>query len=45
MRLMREMPLSQDMEISPLPDGATLTATVADSWELRWWTLSHTGSI
>lgn len=44
-RLMRETPLSQDMEISPLPDGATLTATVADSWELRWWILSHAGSI
>ncbi len=44
-RLMRETPLSQDMEISQLPDGATLTATVADSWELRWWILSHAGSI
>ena len=44
-RLMRETPLSPDMEISPLPDGATLTATVADSWELRWWILSHAGSI
>ncbi|HBO4785973.1 TPA: WYL domain-containing protein [Pseudomonas aeruginosa] len=26
-------------------DGAHLTATVNDSWELRWWILSHAGSI
>ncbi|WP_312257532.1 helix-turn-helix transcriptional regulator [Stutzerimonas nitrititolerans] len=44
-RLIRETPISHDMQISPLPDGAMLSATVPDSWELRWWILSHAGSI
>lgn len=44
-RLLEETPLSNDMRLSPKEDGARLTATVNDSWELRWWILSHAGSI
>ncbi|MEL0169659.1 MAG: WYL domain-containing protein [Pseudomonadaceae bacterium] len=44
-RLLEETPLSNDMRLSPEEDGARLTAVVNDSWELRWWILSHAGSI
>lgn len=44
-RLLTETPLSQDMKLTPKENGAELVATVNDSWELRWWILSHAGSI
>ncbi|HCF3807570.1 helix-turn-helix transcriptional regulator [Pseudomonas aeruginosa] len=44
-RLLAETPLSSNMLLTPEEDGAHLTATVNDSWELRWWILSHAGSI
>jgi predicted DNA-binding transcriptional regulator YafY len=44
-QLLRERPLSDDMELAPEEGGATLTATVQNSWELLWWLLSHAGSI
>lgn len=44
-RLLAETPLSNDMLLAPKDDGALVTATVNDSWELRWWILSHAGSI
>lgn len=44
-RLLAETPLANDMLLKPEEDGANLTATVNDSWELRWWILSHAGSI
>ena len=44
-RLLAETPLSNDMLLTPDEEGAHLTATVNDSWELRWWILSHAGSI
>lgn len=44
-RLLRETPLSQDMTLTSKGEGALLKATVTDSWELRWWVLSHAGSI
>lgn len=44
-RLLRETPLSSDMLLTEDDDGALLSATVNDSWELRWWILSHAGSI
>ena len=43
--LLRETPLSLDMQLLAENGGALLQATVANSWELRWWLLSHTGSI
>src|SRR5690606_29834955 len=45
--LLTETPLSEDMQLSPCADqsGYTVTAMVADTWELRWWLLSHAGSV
>lgn len=42
---MRETPLSSNMRLEPEEDGHRLTATVQDSWQLRWWLLSQAGSI
>jgi len=44
-RLLNETPLSADMLLKDDDEGATLTATVNDTWELKWWILSHAGSI
>jgi len=44
-RLLNETPLSEDMLLVDEEDGASLTATVNDTWELKWWVLSHSGSI
>ncbi|MNJ82579.1 hypothetical protein D3C77_820810 [compost metagenome] len=33
------------MQLEPDEDGHRLTATVQDSWQLRWWLLSQAGSI
>ena len=45
--ILQETPLSTDMCLEPCEDSAGyhLTATVTDTWELRWWILSHAGSI
>ena len=45
LRLLRETPLSETMETMSCEDGGWIRAKVADSWELEWWLLSHTGSI
>ncbi len=45
LRLLRETPLSETMETMSSEQGGWIRATVADSWELEWWLLSHTGSI
>lgn len=44
-RQLRETPLSSDMLLEPEEVGHRLTATVQDSWQLRWWMLSQAGSI
>jgi predicted DNA-binding transcriptional regulator YafY len=37
-RHLEEAPLSEDQRITQRPDGwALVQATVADTWELRWW--------
>jgi len=33
------------MRLESEEDGHRLTATVQDSWQLRWWVLSQAGSI
>ncbi|MOA66301.1 hypothetical protein D3C78_1930130 [compost metagenome] len=33
------------MQLKPEEDGHRLTATLQDSWQLRWWMLSQAGSI
>ncbi|CAI3806149.1 hypothetical protein GLGCALEP_04109 [Pseudomonas sp. MM221] len=45
LRLLRETPLSETMETMSSEQGGWIRATVADSWELEWWLLSHTASI
>lgn len=44
-RLLQESPISHDMLLDTEDEGSRLTATVNDSWELKWWILSHAGSI
>lgn len=39
-RTLEETPLSMDMRIVPKNGELLLTATVSDSWQLRWWVLS-----
>lgn len=39
-RLIRETPLSADMQLEPLTQGFQLQATVTNSWQLHWWILS-----
>lgn len=43
--LLGEAPISADMQLVAQEEGVLLTATVTNSWELRWWLLSHAGSI
>lgn len=40
-RLIRETPLSQDMELQAQEDGFLVQATVSDTWQLQWWVLSQ----
>lgn len=44
-RLLQEAPISHDMHLVAEDDGSRLTAIVNDSWELKWWILSHAGYI
>lgn len=45
--LLQETPLSEDMCLEQCENsmGHSLTAMVTDTWELRWWLLSHAGSV
>lgn len=40
-RILAETPLSKDMEIRDDGEYARITATVPDTWQLRWWILSQ----
>lgn len=40
-RILRETPLSEDQRLAQDGHEHLLTATVADSWQLRWWILSQ----
>lgn len=44
-RLVRETPLSVDMQLTQLEHGHCLRATVGNSWQLRWWLLSQGDSL
>lgn len=44
-RQLRETPLTEDMRLQADGDGHHLSATLQDSWQLRWWLLSQTGKI
>ena len=45
--LLLETPISDDMQLTPLPQGGgfQLSATVSDSWELKWWLLARAGQV
>ena len=41
-----EQPIAEDMELTPIDDDwYRLEATVSDSWQLRWWIMSHAADI
>jgi predicted DNA-binding transcriptional regulator YafY len=40
-RLLSETPISKDQLLKAKGDQWHLKATVLDSWQLRWWILSH----
>jgi predicted DNA-binding transcriptional regulator YafY len=42
---LRETSLSEDQTLEDENDGYRLTATVSDSWQLRWWILAQGGGI
>ncbi|THG82324.1 WYL domain-containing protein [Pseudomonas sp. A-1] len=44
-RQLRETPLTDDMRLEIDGDGYRLSATLQDSWQLRWWLLSHAGKM
>ena len=39
--ILTETPLADDQQLVPEGEDFRLTATVADSWQLRWWILSQ----
>ena len=43
--LLSETPISTDQVLHPEGKAMLLSATVADSWQLRWWLLSHGAGI
>lgn len=44
-RILTETPISKDQIVKPQGDRWQLTASVLDSWQLRWWILSHGAGI
>lgn len=40
-QILRETPLSPDQQIEEINGALQLTASVTDSWQLRWWILSQ----
>jgi predicted DNA-binding transcriptional regulator YafY len=40
-KILGETPLSEDQKITQNSDTCTVTATVADTWQLRWWIMSQ----
>jgi transposase-like protein len=42
---LEEVKLSRDQKLLPVEGGYEFTATLIDSWRLRWWILSKTGDI
>ena len=40
-KILRETPLSADQQIEEFDGAFRLTATITDSWQLRWWIMSQ----
>lgn len=44
--MLKEAPLNQDQCTDPMPDGRlNVVATVADTWELRWWLIGRSSEV
>lgn len=43
--ILTESPLSEDQKLTGSGERMKLTATVADTWQLQWWILSHGANI
>ncbi len=43
--MLKESPLSADENVVPEGKRVRLTATLTDSWQLDWWTLSYADAI
>ena len=39
--ILTETPLTADQQLEPVGEELRLTATITDSWQLRWWILSQ----
>lgn len=44
-KLLKETPISADMQLTPMAGGYELRASVRDSWQLQWWILQQGPSI
>ena len=44
-RILEETPLASDQQIKDVDGKTRMSATVPDSWQLRWWILSQAASI
>lgn len=44
-RLLSETLVAEDMSMAKDGEGYVLSATVKDTWQLRWWVLSYAGSM
>jgi predicted DNA-binding transcriptional regulator YafY len=44
-RLLEETPMSEDQQLTATDDKIKLTATVSDSWQLKWWLMSQGAGI
>ena len=42
---MTETPLTMDQQLEPVGEELRLTATITDSWQLRWWILAQGAGI
>jgi predicted DNA-binding transcriptional regulator YafY len=43
--ILRETPISSDMQLVDHGEWHQLEATVADTWQLRWWLMSHADEV
>lgn len=43
--LLRESPLSNDMDMQPSGNGYCVSATLPHTWQLKWWLLSQSGQV
>jgi predicted DNA-binding transcriptional regulator YafY len=44
-KILSESPLSEDQKLTDVGERVKLVATVADTWQLHWWLMSHGANI